>query len=36
MQGIEVGDPRLPVLGADADELEGLRETMKKAGVLKE
>ncbi|WP_430623353.1 dihydrodipicolinate synthase family protein, partial [Corynebacterium stationis] len=36
MQGIEVGDPRLPVLGADADELEGLRLTMKKAGVLKE
>src|SRR5699024_4144576 len=36
MQGIEVGDPRLPVLGADAEELEDLRKTMKKAGVLKE
>ena len=35
MQGIEVGDPRLPVLGA-VPTGEGLRETMKKAGVLKE
>ena len=35
LQGIEVGDPRLPVLGADADELAGLRDTMTKAGVLK-
>ena len=36
LQGIEVGDPRLPVVGASADELEDLRKTMKKAGVLKE
>ncbi|WP_313547309.1 4-hydroxy-tetrahydrodipicolinate synthase [Corynebacterium sp.] len=36
LQGIEVGDPRLPVVGANADELEDLRKTMKKAGVLKE
>lgn len=36
LQGIEVGDPRLPVVGASVDELEDLRRTMKKAGVLKE
>lgn len=34
LQGIEVGQPRLPVLAANAQELEALRHDMKNAGVL--
>ncbi|AKE39378.1 4-hydroxy-tetrahydrodipicolinate synthase [Corynebacterium camporealensis] len=36
LQGIEVGDPRLPVTAADDAEIEELRRDMEKAGVLKE
>lgn len=34
LQGIEVGDPRLPVVGVDDTQLEALRRDMEKAGVL--
>lgn len=34
LQGIEVGDPRLPVVPADETQLEILRRDMEKAGVL--
>ncbi|WP_018297998.1 4-hydroxy-tetrahydrodipicolinate synthase [Corynebacterium lubricantis] len=34
LQGIEVGDPRLPVVPADDAQMEVLRRDMKKAGVL--
>ncbi len=34
LQGIEVGDPRLPVSAADAEEIEALRHDLEKAGVL--
>ena len=34
LQGIEVGEPRLPVLGATDDQVEELRHDMEKAGVL--
>ncbi|MDO4760767.1 MAG: 4-hydroxy-tetrahydrodipicolinate synthase [Corynebacterium sp.] len=34
LQGIEVGDPRLPILAASEHELEALRHDMKNAGVL--
>lgn len=34
LQGIEVGDPRLPVVPADETQLEVLRRDMEKAGVL--
>lgn len=34
LQGIEVGDPRLPVTAPSAQELEDLRRDMEKAGVL--
>ncbi|MCP1388627.1 4-hydroxy-tetrahydrodipicolinate synthase [Corynebacterium sp. TA-R-1] len=34
LQGIEVGDPRLPVVSATEAQLEALREDMEKAGVL--
>ncbi|HAT1212457.1 4-hydroxy-tetrahydrodipicolinate synthase [Corynebacterium striatum] len=34
LQGIEVGDPRLPVVAASAQEIEELRRDMEKAGVL--
>ncbi|MGP5507226.1 4-hydroxy-tetrahydrodipicolinate synthase [Corynebacterium flavescens] len=36
LQGIEVGDPRLPVVAPDATQIEELRIDMKKAGVLQE
>lgn len=34
LQGIEVGDPRLPVVAPNEQELEDLRRDMTKAGVL--
>ncbi|AJE33430.1 MAG: 4-hydroxy-tetrahydrodipicolinate synthase [Corynebacterium humireducens] len=34
LQGIEVGDPRLPVVAPDEQEIEALRRDMEKAGVL--
>ncbi|WJY63641.1 4-hydroxy-tetrahydrodipicolinate synthase [Corynebacterium atrinae] len=34
LQGFEVGDPRLPVVGLDDKEVEELRRDMMKAGVL--
>ena len=34
LQGIEVGEPRLPVSAADADEIEVRRHDLEKAGVL--
>lgn len=34
LQGIEVGDPRLPVVAPDEQEIEDLRRDMEKAGVL--
>lgn len=34
LQGIEVGEPRLPVVGATPEQIEVLREDLKKAGVL--
>ena len=34
LQGIDVGDPRLPVVSATEEQLEALREDMEKAGVL--
>lgn len=34
LQGIDVGEPRLPVAPATAEQIEGLREDMEKAGVL--
>ncbi|QGU04852.1 4-hydroxy-tetrahydrodipicolinate synthase [Corynebacterium comes] len=34
LQGFEVGDPRLPVVAPDEQEIEGLRRDMEKAGVL--
>ncbi|WKD57489.1 4-hydroxy-tetrahydrodipicolinate synthase [Corynebacterium capitovis DSM 44611] len=34
LQGIEVGDPRLPVVPATDSQIEDLREDMRKAGVL--
>lgn len=34
LQGIEVGDPRLPVAPATADQVKRLQEDMKQAGVL--
>lgn len=34
LQGIEVGEPRLPVVGPSAAEIEELRNDMKQAGVL--
>ncbi|MGP6172957.1 4-hydroxy-tetrahydrodipicolinate synthase [Corynebacterium sp. A21] len=34
LQGIEVGDPRLPVLAPNPQEIEELRRDMEKAGVL--
>lgn len=34
LQGIEVGDPRLPVVACDEQEIAGLRRDMEKAGVL--
>lgn len=34
LQGIEVGDPRLPVTAPNAQEIEELRRDMEKAGVL--
>ncbi len=34
LQGIEVGDPRLPVVAASEQEIEELRRDMEKAGVL--
>ncbi|OFT29041.1 MULTISPECIES: 4-hydroxy-tetrahydrodipicolinate synthase [Corynebacterium] len=34
LQGIEVGEPRLPVVGATSEQVEVLREDLKKAGVL--
>ncbi len=34
LQGLDVGTPRLPVVGPNAQELEALRHDMEKAGVL--
>lgn len=34
LQGLEVGDPRLPVVPADDEQIEELRRDMTKAGVL--
>ena len=34
LQGIDVGDPRLPVAAATDEQVERLRDEMKKAGVL--
>ncbi|MDO5669538.1 MAG: 4-hydroxy-tetrahydrodipicolinate synthase [Corynebacterium sp.] len=34
LQGIEVGDPRLPVVAPDEQQIEALRRDMEKAGVL--
>ena len=34
LQGINVGDPRLPIMAPNEQELEAIREDMKKAGVL--
>ncbi|WP_165164064.1 4-hydroxy-tetrahydrodipicolinate synthase [Corynebacterium qintianiae] len=34
LQGIDVGDPRLPVVGATVEQVEDLRADMEKAGVL--
>ncbi|AQQ15476.1 4-hydroxy-tetrahydrodipicolinate synthase [Corynebacterium glaucum] len=34
LQGIEVGDPRLPVVAAAETQIEALRDDMEKAGVL--
>ncbi|AGN19481.1 dihydrodipicolinate synthase [Corynebacterium glutamicum Z188] len=34
LQGINVGDPRLPIMAPNEQELEALRKDMKKAGVL--
>ncbi|MCZ9308468.1 4-hydroxy-tetrahydrodipicolinate synthase [Corynebacterium uberis] len=34
LQGIDVGDPRLPVVAPTPDQVERLREDMQKAGVL--
>lgn len=34
LQGIEVGDPRLPVIAPNEQEIEDLRRDMEKAGVL--
>ncbi|MCQ4626749.1 4-hydroxy-tetrahydrodipicolinate synthase [Corynebacterium sp. CCUG 65737] len=34
LQGIEVGDPRLPIVAPDEKQLEALRRDMEKAGVL--
>lgn len=34
LQGINVGDPRLPIMAPNEQEIEALREDMKKAGVL--
>ena len=34
LQGINVGDPRLPIMAPNEQDLEALREDMKKAGVL--
>jgi 4-hydroxy-tetrahydrodipicolinate synthase len=34
LQGFEVGDPRLPVVAPDEQEIEALRRDMEKAGVL--
>lgn len=34
LQGFEVGSPRLPVVEPDAEDIEGLRRTMEKVGVL--
>ena len=34
LQGIDVGDPRLPVVAATGEQLEVLRDDMEKAGVL--
>ena len=34
LQGIEVGDPRLPVAPATAEQVKRLQEDMKEAGVL--
>lgn len=34
LQGLDMGIPRLPVVGPDAQELEALRHDMEKAGVL--
>ncbi len=34
LQGIDVGDPRLPVASATQEQVEGLRSDMEKAGVL--
>ena len=34
LQGIEVGDPRLPIVAPDETQLEALRHDMEKAGVL--
>ncbi|ALC06157.1 4-hydroxy-tetrahydrodipicolinate synthase [Corynebacterium deserti GIMN1.010] len=34
LQGINVGDPRLPIIAPNEQEIEALREDMKKAGVL--
>lgn len=34
LQGIEVGEPRLPVVGATPEQMRALQEDMEKAGVL--
>lgn len=34
LQGFEVGNPRLPVVEPDTEDIEGLRRTMEKVGVL--
>ncbi|WIM66817.1 4-hydroxy-tetrahydrodipicolinate synthase [Corynebacterium breve] len=34
LQGIEVGEPRLPVVGVDEAQMETLRQELQKAGVL--
>lgn len=34
LQGIDVGEPRLPVVGATPEQVEALRKDMEKAGVL--
>lgn len=34
LQGIEIGDPRLPQIAANDQQLEVLEEAMRKAGVL--
>lgn len=34
LQGIEVGDPRLPIVAPNEQELEQLRHDLEKAGVL--